>query len=208
MRSDVRGRAPGPAGDPPRRPRPPRCRDRSDGLRRRGRSDPRRHGRGHAPAAQCRQDVSRRLGTARPDTRWITSPARLRPGLGRRPYARLRRNPERLRSSLHLLHHPFRPRRLAFDAARADRGRDPPPGGGGCRGSRVDGRRCHLLRRRRRAAARRIAETRAARRAGSQAAAPVLHRLYRGRSRSHGCGGGRAPLHAASAPVAAARLGS
>ena len=66
-------------------------------------------------------------------------------GFGR-SHARVRAGAERLRSSLHLLHHPVRPRALALGAGRRGGGGGAPARRGGDTRSGADRRRSHLLR--------------------------------------------------------------
>ena len=106
--------------------------------------------------------------------------------LSKRPAAGVRAGAERLRSPLHLLHHPLWPRQFALGAD--GRGGRPGPRAGRARPcrDRADRRRSHQLRRRSagRAEARRTDKADPAACAGAEAAADFVDRFDRGRSRS------------------------
>ena len=75
-------------------------------------------------------------------------PARGKGANSGRTRAGLRRDPERLRPPLHLLHHPVRPRKLALDPGASRGGRGARPRGVGFRRSGAHRRRSHQLGRR------------------------------------------------------------
>ena len=123
----------------------------------------------------------------------------------RRTHARLRPGAERLRSPLHVLHHSLRPRQFTLGAdGRGGRGRAPARRQRLLR-DRAHRRRYHELRRRSagRAEARHAGQADPQARAGAQAAAAVVDRFGRGRSRSARCLRRRRTADAASASVAA-----
>ena len=125
----------------------------------------------------------------------------------RRPRPRLCANPERVRSSLHLLHHPVRARTVALGAGGRSGGASAPACGEGLCRDRADGRGHHRLWQgpARRDDARQAGALRAQARPRAAAAQALLDRLGRG-----GCGAarrdrGRGAADAASASFAAIR---
>ena len=91
----------------------------------------------------------------------------------RGPHPRVSSGAERLRPSLHVLHHSVRPRQFALGAGRRCGGAGAAAGGVRPQRDRADRRRHHELR----AGARRAGEANSARRARAQAAAAVVDRL-------------------------------
>ena len=104
LRGDRRGGAPDPPGDPPRPPRPARCAHRRHRLR-----GPARARRASAPCPRSTRSCSR-ISTCVPPVAAGFSPTR----------AQLRRRPDRLRPSLHLLHHLAGARAEPLAAVRGD----------------------------------------------------------------------------------------
>ncbi len=128
------------------------------GLRRADRAGTlRRHARGRRRRRQRREDAARDLPG--PELRRQPARAGQRHHVGARDGARhdrrlrlarprLRAGAERLRSPLHVLHHPLRPRAVALGAGRRGGGAGAPAGRGRLSGDRADRRRHHRLRRR------------------------------------------------------------
>ena len=102
---------------------------------------------------------------------------------------RLCAGPERVRSPLHLLHHPLRSRAVALGSGRRGRGAGAPAGRSGLSRDRADRRGHHVLRRRPagRHDAGHAGAPRPAPRAGAQAPSAVVDRPGRSRQASDGC---------------------
>ena len=125
----------------------------------------------------------------------------------RQPRARLCADPERLRSSLHVLHHPVRPRAIALGAGGRSGGASEAPGRARLCRDRADGGRHHGLwpRPSRRDDARQAGAEGAQARARAAAAQALLDQLRRGRSRSDGGDRRGGAADAASPSLAAGR---
>ena len=128
-------------------------------------------------------------------------------GFQRRPATGLRAGAERLRSPLHLLHHPVWPRQFALGADGRGGRAGPRAGRARPRRDRADRRRSDELWRRSagRAKTRAVDQADPAACARTEALADFLDRFDRGRSRSARCDRRRRAADAASASVAAVR---
>ena len=200
LRGDGGSGAAGAPDHPQASPREPRCAHRRHRLRRADRagdlSPPCR--KSIACSAIPRSSmprpgaISRTIAarTIRVDDIMAARNASLAPVDGDRgPHARLRADPEWLRSSLHLLHHPVWARQFALGADGRDRRASAPAGRERLSRNRADRRRHHELWRDLPGAPKlgALVEAILAAGAGAQAAAALVDRFGRGRCRSARC---------------------